>query len=44
MSLFRVHAETHFDLINRYKFSCFTYSGALQSVGVGIELSFNYND
>ena len=44
VSLFRVHAETHFDLINRYKFSCFTFSGALQSVGVGIELSFNYND
>ena len=30
--------------LNRYKFSCFTFSGALQSVGVGIELSFNYND
>ena len=37
---FRVHAETHFDLINRYKFSCFIFSGSLQSVGVGIELSF----
>ena len=27
-------------LINRYKFSCLTSSDALQSVGVGLELSF----
>ena len=40
MSLFCVHAETHLDLINRYKFSCLTSSDALQSVGVGLELSF----
>ena len=37
---FVFNAETHFDLINRYKFSCFIFSGSLQSVGVGIELSF----
>ena len=40
LALFCVHAETHLDLINRYKFSCLTSSDALQSVGVGLELSF----